>query len=81
MDCLVNARVAKVICKYYLLGFPDVVYKMPFGSLGSYDHWRNQPVNANKIVVSTHILYDYPDEISYSFPQKNSVAETRSLFE
>lgn len=81
MDCLVNARVSKVICKYFLIGFPDVIFKMPFGSLGSYDHWRNDKVNSNKIVVSTHILYDYPNEIFSRIPQKDSRAENRSLFE
>lgn len=81
MDCLNLARVSKVVCKYFLKGFPEVVYRMSFGSLGSYDQWRNSKVNSNKIVVSTHIMYDYPDEIFHSFYKEPIQAENRSLFE
>lgn len=81
MDCLNQARVCKVVCKYFLLGFPEVVYQMPFKSLSSYDSWRNNKSNSNKFVVSTHIMYDYPDEITSRVYQKDSRAENRSLFE
>lgn len=81
MDCLNYARVSKVVCKYFLKGFPGVVYRMFFSSLGSYDSWRNSKVNSNKIVLSTHILYDYPNEITVSYSKENTRAENRSLFE
>lgn len=75
------ARVCKVVCKYFLSGFPDTVFKMHFSSLGSYDSWRNASVNANKIVLSTHIMYDYPDEVYCKKYPKGVRAENRSLFE
>lgn len=58
-DCLSYAKVIKVICKYFISGTPDIIYQMPFPSLSCYDDWRYQQSNQNKVVVSTHLLYDY----------------------
>lgn len=61
-DCLSYAKIKKVICKYFISGRPNEVYQMPFGSLGAYDDWRYNFSNQNKVVLSTHLLYEYDED-------------------
>lgn len=61
-DCLSYATPSRVICKYFISGRPNEVYKMPFARLSAFDDWRYRPENRNKVVVSLHIMYKYDEE-------------------
>lgn len=61
-DCLTYARPRRVVCKYFVSGAPAQVFSVPFGSLSSFDSWRYEKQNQNKVVVSLHIMYEYDSE-------------------